>query len=435
MIDEIVFRDAGSSRRQRTLASSRRSSCSALRRRRRSPRRVAVDFFPSPCEQQCASGRVWIDALLDFFSAAAGRMNSGCCWARHRYRLATAAIIVLLCLSWWYVLLVRATSRGPGHFRHERLRSQRPEIYVLQIPAMWRQTRMNWNRGWLILSRGRRPSDSRRSPADSERPLPAQFLYRLVAELWEYLRGDMSPVGPAPAVPDEVEQYMQWQRRRLRMRPGLTCLWALLARQAGFRDLDGEWRHAVQSIIGSLGPRLEKPVATIPARAHGHGGHPKTCSRDLHINDCTPYSPCGLIHWNQSHSNSTVPIILVEGCRVGWDAPDSFARIRQKIGLETTEISGYGIVALPGGAITSTQKLLRNPRKGLQKCEQLSKDLNLTPQQRPNSSRFLKQKRQKWKWSIRQSLSRMQKMEFRSLLCNDQTDPQVKSIPHSGTVS
>ena len=44
------------------------------------------------------------------------------------------------------------------------------------------------------------------------------------------LRGEMSIVGPRPPLPSEVAQYEPWQRRRLRMKPGLTCLWALEGR-------------------------------------------------------------------------------------------------------------------------------------------------------------------------------------------------------------
>jgi len=41
------------------------------------------------------------------------------------------------------------------------------------------------------------------------------------------LKGEMSVVGPRPPIPDEVEKYEIWQRRRLSMKPGLTCLWQI----------------------------------------------------------------------------------------------------------------------------------------------------------------------------------------------------------------
>ena len=39
------------------------------------------------------------------------------------------------------------------------------------------------------------------------------------------LRGEMSLVGPRPPIPAEVAEYEVWQRRRLSMKPGLTCVW------------------------------------------------------------------------------------------------------------------------------------------------------------------------------------------------------------------
>jgi len=44
-------------------------------------------------------------------------------------------------------------------------------------------------------------------------------------QLINVLKGEMSIVGPRPPIPSEVEKYDNWQRRRLSMKPGLTCLW------------------------------------------------------------------------------------------------------------------------------------------------------------------------------------------------------------------
>lgn len=46
-------------------------------------------------------------------------------------------------------------------------------------------------------------------------------------QLWNILRGDMSIVGPRPALPREVEQYDERARRRLAALPGLTCYWQI----------------------------------------------------------------------------------------------------------------------------------------------------------------------------------------------------------------
>lgn len=49
-------------------------------------------------------------------------------------------------------------------------------------------------------------------------------------QLINVLRGEMSLVGPRPPIPSEVAQYQPWQRRRLSMKPGLTCIWQVSGR-------------------------------------------------------------------------------------------------------------------------------------------------------------------------------------------------------------
>jgi exopolysaccharide biosynthesis polyprenyl glycosylphosphotransferase len=44
-------------------------------------------------------------------------------------------------------------------------------------------------------------------------------------QLWSVLKGDMSLVGPRPAGPHELVLYQSWQRRKLSIKPGITCLW------------------------------------------------------------------------------------------------------------------------------------------------------------------------------------------------------------------
>ncbi len=46
-------------------------------------------------------------------------------------------------------------------------------------------------------------------------------------QLFNVLRGEMSLGGPRPPLAEEVQQYQLWERRRLSMKPGLTCLWQL----------------------------------------------------------------------------------------------------------------------------------------------------------------------------------------------------------------
>jgi exopolysaccharide biosynthesis polyprenyl glycosylphosphotransferase len=57
-------------------------------------------------------------------------------------------------------------------------------------------------------------------------------------QLWSVLKGDMSLVGPRPAFPHELQRYELWHKRKLAVKPGITCLWQVRGRNriANFDD-------------------------------------------------------------------------------------------------------------------------------------------------------------------------------------------------------
>jgi len=100
--------------------------------------------------------------------------------------------------------------------------------------------------------------------------LMRKFSLDELPQLFNILTGDMSFVGPRPPLPEEVEKYEPWQRRRLRMKPGLTCLWALEGRSGlDFR----RWMELDLEYIDRWSPALDWKilVKTIPVVLSGKG--------------------------------------------------------------------------------------------------------------------------------------------------------------------
>jgi lipopolysaccharide/colanic/teichoic acid biosynthesis glycosyltransferase len=87
-------------------------------------------------------------------------------------------------------------------------------------------------------------------------------------QLWNVLRDDMSLVGPRPPLPREVDSYDPWHRRRLAVKPGITGLWQVQAREG--QDFDQRVELDLAYIERrSMRLDLEILVRTIPAMFKG----------------------------------------------------------------------------------------------------------------------------------------------------------------------
>jgi lipopolysaccharide/colanic/teichoic acid biosynthesis glycosyltransferase len=91
-------------------------------------------------------------------------------------------------------------------------------------------------------------------------------------QLWSVLRGDMTLIGPRPALPREVDLYEGKALRRLEVKPGLTCLWQIGGRSdLSFEqqvDLDIEYIDR-STFLGDLSILLK----TVPAVLTGRGAY------------------------------------------------------------------------------------------------------------------------------------------------------------------
>jgi exopolysaccharide biosynthesis polyprenyl glycosylphosphotransferase len=90
-------------------------------------------------------------------------------------------------------------------------------------------------------------------------------------QFWNVFVGEMSLVGPRPPLPEEVVHYKRWQKRKLSMKPGITCLWQISGRN---KNIDFEdWMKLDLKYIDNWSLKLDMEIflKTIPVVLLGKG--------------------------------------------------------------------------------------------------------------------------------------------------------------------
>lgn len=233
--------------------------------------RVAADFFPH------VNSRIFLDRFgdLPMLTFSATPHDEIRLLLKRIFDLVFAALsLAVLAIPMLVVgALIRLSSKGPAifhqvrcglsgrRFRFYKFRSMRADAESLR-PAL---ERLNQKDGpaFKIID-------------DPRVTRLGRFLRRYSIDewpqFWNIFKGDMSFVGPRPAVPSEVKQYKTWQRRRLCMRPGLTCLWAIRGRDEVKFE---EWMKMDLEYIDNWSLDLDFKILlrSIPKVLTGKGAH------------------------------------------------------------------------------------------------------------------------------------------------------------------
>ena len=145
--------------------------------------------------------------------------------------VASVALLILSPVILLAALAVKLTSPGPALFSQARLgQGGRPfTFYKLRSMCADAPARKK-----DVLALNEQDGPVFKATFDPRITPVGRFLRKTsideLPQLWNVLKGDMSLVGPRPPLPEEVAEYEPWQRRRLDLRGGLTCIWQVSGR-------------------------------------------------------------------------------------------------------------------------------------------------------------------------------------------------------------
>jgi exopolysaccharide biosynthesis polyprenyl glycosylphosphotransferase len=181
------------------------------------------------------------------------------------------ALWALLPLLLTVAALIKLTSKGPVLFKQVRVGLNGRPFHMLKFRTMVQNAEALKA---TLAAQNEMDGPVFKMKHDPRITSIGRFLRKFsideLPQLVNVLRGDMSVVGPRPPVPNEVAKYEAWQRRRLSVRPGLTCIWQVSGRnQISFE----QWMYMDMQYIDhwSFTKDLQLILKTVPVVLTGHG--------------------------------------------------------------------------------------------------------------------------------------------------------------------
>lgn len=150
---------------------------------------------------------------------------------KNMFDIAISALILII-ISPIFLLItifIKTSSKGPVFFRQPRLGLNGRKFFCYKFRTMRENAEAKLNELKSLNEADGPVFKIKNDPRII--PFIGTILRKIsldeLPQLINVFKGEMSLVGPRPPIPDEVKQYDIWQRRRLSMKPGITCLWQI----------------------------------------------------------------------------------------------------------------------------------------------------------------------------------------------------------------
>ncbi len=231
---------------------------------------VAVSLEPL----HLGSGRMSVFELSDLSMLVFTRTPSDVLslWAKRLFDIAVsaAALLVLAPLFVVVAVAIRLESRGPVFFRQTRVGLNGRPFKMVKFRSMFPDAEARLQ---ALREQNEMSGPVFKMKNDPRITSVGRFIRKTsideLPQFWNVLRGEMSIVGPRPPIPAEVREYKRWQRRRLSVRPGITCTWQVSGRNGisfeRWMELDLEYIDN-WSLWGDMRIFLKTIPAVISAR-------------------------------------------------------------------------------------------------------------------------------------------------------------------------
>jgi lipopolysaccharide/colanic/teichoic acid biosynthesis glycosyltransferase len=185
--------------------------------------------------------------------------------------VATLGLIIAAPTLAFSACAIKLTSKGPVLFSQRRVGQHGRDFMILKLRTMY--TDAEARRAALLTNTDEIRFKMRKDPRIT--PI-GRWLRRFsideLPQLWNVLVGDMTLIGPRPALCSEVDRYDAIALRRLEVQQGLTCLWQVSGRsELSFEEqvkLDIEYIDRT-----SVADNLRVLARTIPAVLGGRGAY------------------------------------------------------------------------------------------------------------------------------------------------------------------